>query len=149
MKEARGDLWELGRNADAVVVTTNGTVKMNGEAVMGAGCAKEALERHPWLGQRLAKALEEGGNHVHLFYISPEQGVTMPLITFPTKKNWWESADLDLITRSVMELDKLAWDHKWEKIVMPRPGIGNGGLRWEDVLPIVQLLDDRFTIVTW
>jgi hypothetical protein len=41
--------------------------------------------------------------------------------------------------------DKFRWQH----IVMPRPGCGNGGLDWADVEPVLsKLLDDRFTVIT-
>lgn len=41
--EVVGNMWAI--PADAYCITTNGFVKKNGEAVMGAGCAKEA-RRH-------------------------------------------------------------------------------------------------------
>ena len=40
MIEQKIDLWEAIKDAP-ICITTNGTVKKNGAAVMGAGCAKE------------------------------------------------------------------------------------------------------------
>lgn len=35
-------------------------------------------------------------------------------------------------------------------LILPRPGCGNGRLRWEDVRKILEpILDDRFTVVRW
>lgn len=147
--EAIGDLWELARDADAVVITTNGYVNKKGEAVMGRGCALEAKQRHPWLPERLALALQARGNHVHRFSISPEQGMKMSLVTFPVKSMWYDRASLPLISRSKRELVELADAEKWLKVVMPRPGCGNGGLDWEDVRPLMANLDDRFIVTTY
>lgn len=150
MIEAVGDLWELARDADAVVITTNGYVNKKGEAVMGAGCALEAKQRHAWLPQRLARELRAGGNHVYRFTISPEQGVRQSLVTFPVKVAWHEQASLMLIEQSKQELVKMADEEGWTKIVMPRPGCGNGRLSWEaHVRPIISRMDDRFTVTTY
>lgn len=150
MLDVIGDLWEYSRNCDAVVITTNGTVKKNGQAVMGRGCAAEAAKRYPWLPERLGKMLTASGNELFLFYVSPEQGVTMPLVTFPVKHNWWEKADWGLIVQSTKNLAVLATIREWKRIVMPRPGCGNGQLEWSDVRPLIDsILDDRFHVITW
>lgn len=149
MKEVTGDLWELARSADAVVVTTNGEIHWDGQAVMGAGCALEAAQRYPWLPKRLAERLDEGGNQPYLFEVSPEQGMRMALVTFPTKQRWRERSRLELIKSSARTLVKWADEHGWKRVVLPRPGCGYGRLRWEDVKPaLVDILDDRFIVTT-
>ncbi len=146
MKELTGDLWEV--EADARVITTNGLVKKDGRAVMGRGVAKQAAERYPWLPEWLGLSLRVIGNHVRMFL--PNEGNATYLIMFPVKHNWWETANLDLIKRSAEELVTLI-DGQFSKgvtIVLSRPGCGNGGLRWEDVKPVIEpLLDDRFVVV--
>jgi hypothetical protein len=74
------------------------------------------------------------------------------LITFPVKRNWWEVADLALIERSARELLKIIEVKRIRgAIYLPRPGCGNGRLKWEDVkkifLPILK--SDQFHIVTY
>ena len=47
-----------------------------------------------------------------------------------------------------MELIDLVIEHGFDTVVLPRPGCGNGGLRWQDVRPLLGLsLDDRFIVV--
>lgn len=65
---------------DAVCITTNGIVKTNGEAVMGAGIAKEANIRYN-LARELGTKLRNGGNHCYIIGRSDKA-----VISFPTKK---------------------------------------------------------------
>jgi hypothetical protein len=145
MIEATNDLWLT--PADARCITTNGTVKPNGRAVMGRGCAKQATERYFAMQLTLGTAIKLYGNHVLI--IDPHcDGI--PLVSFPVKYEWSERADLDLIARSAHELVALTAVQGWTAVVLPRPGCGNGKRHWEsEVRPILQpLLDDRFTVVT-
>ncbi len=140
--EVFGDLWEF----DGIIaITTNGFVKRDRTCVMGRGCAKQAAARFPELPCKLASRISAEGNHVFNF---PEYG----LITFPVKHNWWEAADLNLIGRSARELLKIIEVKKTiEAIYLPRPGCGNGKLKWEDVKKILSpiLKSEQFHIVTY
>lgn len=147
MKESIGNLWDYHEAGNWVVISTNGTVKNNGEAVMGRGCALEAKMKFPNLPSELGKALVNEGNHVFLF---PQY----KLITFPVKQNWWEWAEPKLIGRSCTELvyqvNYLSRiENKRPEVYCPRFGCGNGGLKWEDVSKLVgNLLADNFIILT-
>ncbi len=113
--------------------------------MMGRGCARQAAARFPELPYQLGTKISVQGNHVFNF---PEY----VLITFPVKHNWWEAADLDLIDRSARELLRIIEVKKIkEAIYIPRPGCGNGKLRWEDVKKILSpiLKSDQFHIVTY
>lgn len=146
MLEAQGDLWELGKLADAIVVTTNGSLRKNGANIMGGGCALEAALKFPWLPHELGRRIQRKGNNVHVFHYDSD----MALVTFPTKENVRHNSILPLIIRSTDQLVEYAEDYVWNKIVMPRPGCGLGGLKWDDVKPILEeRLDDRFTVVTY
>ncbi len=156
MFEGKGNLWDH-KQADGYlkVITTNGFVKANGEAVMGAGCAKEAKELWPDLPKRLGAEINRWGNNVffigdpapdNLDIISHEKSI----ITFPVKHHWKEKADLRLIEKSAHQIMDLAdaIDGDW-RYVLPRPGCGNGKLEWSDVKPVLQsILDTRFIVIT-
>ena len=139
---AKGNIWTyLGKYP--ICITTNAVIKMNGEAVMGAGIALEAAKRYPSLPRWLAKRLADG-NHVYLFY-TPEG---YELVTFPTKYDWKSSSTTRIIKRSAKELVALADENQWEKVLVPRPGCGKGNLTWEEVRPVIEpLFDNRFIVV--
>lgn len=139
------DLWDV--MGDAVVITTNGDVNREGRAVMGRGCALEAKRLFTDIDKALGRQLRRYGNRVQVVDPAPLR-YTPPIVTFPVKHHWHEQADLKLIARSAHELVALTDAEGWETVVMPRPGCGNGRLRWSDVKPILEpLLDDRFVIV--
>lgn len=147
MQDVRGDLWKQGQ-ADALVITTNSTLKRNGEIVMGAGCAKEAAEMFPELPRLLGKRWEF---NAHSLGVWPDfHHGSAVIVTFPTKNQWWDKSDLSLIAQNALDLEHEATVRKWSKVVMPRLGCGYGGLSWYlEVEPMLQeILDHRFVAVT-
>lgn len=145
MLEARGDLWEL--PADARCITTNGFVKTSGLAVMGRGCALEARERFPGIDAHLGALINRHGNHVQVLPSTHRED--WDIVAFPVKHHWRQLADLDLIVRSCHELMALADEHHWQRILLPRPGCGNGQRDWDiEVRPaIFDVLDDRVVVI--
>lgn len=140
MFETRGNLWTT--DADVRVITTNGYVKKDGSCVMGRGCALEAKSRFPGIEYRLGTLIAEHGNHA--FILSGN------LVTMPVKHNWWEEADPGLIVRSAKELVVYADQNGWNRVLLPRPGCGNGKLSWADVKPLLDpIFDNRFCVITF
>ena len=136
------ELWTA--PADLRVVTTNGFVKRNGEAVMGAGCAKELRDAVPTSPKRLGTLIKAHGNRPVRF--ARVNGADVA--SLPVKHHWREEADLDLIVDSVIALVFLVTKFGYKNVVLPRPGCGNGRLKWSQVKPhVAPLLDDRFTVV--
>lgn len=151
MKEANADLWTY-PGADIRVITTNGTIKANGEAVMGRGVALQAKERIPGIAKVLGRKLLDRGNKVNVLIERPEDWTF--LWSFPVKHRFNEMADLALIRTSAEQIIDLAdlWQSHYTTvpvIALPRPGCNNGRRDWEtEVKPIVRdLLDDRFVVV--
>lgn len=141
MIELEGDIWkdwesEVGEESFVWrVVPVNGSRNERGQAVMGRGIAKQAQMRFPTLRTELGMAIRQGGNQLRY---DGKKG----LILFPVKHHWDQRADIQLIRKSCQELvemfdqvhprDAASW-----VVLMPRVGCGNGGLRWEDVEPIL------------
>ena len=143
MNEIRGNLWAYYNNGEWVCITTNGTVKGNGDNVMGGGCAFEALQYSPSLSRRLGKALTEVGNIPIAF---PD----LRIITFPVKDDVRKDADISLIILSAQKLIQQIDYFNIKKIYIPHPGCGLGNLDWKDVKKELEpIFDDRFIIVTF
>jgi len=147
VKEIKGDIWESGANA--ICVTTNGIVKNDGKAVMGAGIAEQAAKRYPPLPDYLGHCLRQLGNHVFIFPLASNglDLVDPMIVTFPTKNDWKKNSDIELILQSAKELVVIADQHRWKRVALPRAGCGKGGLKWEQIRPLLQqILDDRFEV---
>lgn len=155
MREEQLDLWDT--PADAKCITTNGYIKTNGELVMGAGVAGQAQARYPRFPKIAGDFVNTYGNIVGIFTAEHLLSEYKPwkqheyFITFPVKHVWYEDADLTLIERSSHELmDALNEPgfKSWKKILLPRPGCGNGHLKWKDVKPVIEpILDDRVIVI--
>ena len=167
MKEAKGDMLTMA--CDALCITTNGFIKSNGCAVMGAGIAKQVNRLVDGVDKRLGELITKEGNKVHLL-THVEQ---IALVSFPVKpvvetsngKNfvshkyfavgttvpgWACKADIKLIERSCHQLVELTDRMGWKRVLLPRMGCGRGELDWEDVKKVVEpLLDDRFIVCTF
>ena len=140
MKAIIGNIWDFHNNGDWICITTNGTIKKNGEAVMGRGCALQAKQKYNDLPKRLADSMKLYGNTPIIF-------LENKIISFPVKHNWYEKADINLIENSAKHLLNFADHAVFNKIYIPRPGCGNGRLDFCDVKPILEkYFDDRFII---
>ena len=138
MIEICGDFWTI--PADLRCITTNGALRRNGNAIMGKGIALEARRRCHDIEAILGSLINRYGNHVfHIGY---------NLISFPTKFHWKQDSDIILIKRSAQELVTLLEDHPAKRILLTRPGCGNGNLKWSDVKFAIQdiLNGDKFII---
>ena len=153
MKERKGDLFKAMFDGSwppqVVCITTNGFVKKNGEAVMGAGIAKQFKEEFPQFPLELGGRLHEFGNQPFVFAgLWPEPYDKVSVVTLPVKHHWREQADPELVVRSIRQLEFLTTAHGWSSVWLPRPGCGNGRLDWEsNVKPLISpYLDKRFTV---
>ena len=165
MKEVKGNIFELMNDAtvDSICITTNGIVKSDGTAVMGAGIALEAVKRWPNVASNLGRAINASGNFPFVMgildkdgsYVNPSRKLISArsyrclIWSFPTKHNWQDKSDIELIKNSCRMLYDRTKELGLKNILLPAPGTLNGKLDWEtEVKPVItNLLDDRFTIV--
>lgn len=138
------DLW--GADADLRCVTTNGWVNpASGKVVMGRGCAKEIRDALPGVDSRLGSLIRKHGNRPMRF--AKVNGADV--VSLPVKHHWRQDADLALIESSIRSLVLLTNKFCYTNVLIPRPGCGNGRLKWADVRKVIEpLLDDRFTVVS-
>jgi hypothetical protein len=173
MKEIRGNLFDQIGIADIICITTNGFVKNNGRAVMGRGCAAEALKRWPEIDWLLGDLLTRHGNfpydlgedhltHIWSFPVKFHSGHCSDdksnVVSHMRRQfnpgdfvpGWALVASMQQIEESALSMVTVADVEEYEKIVIPRPGCGAGELKWEEVKPELEnLLDDRFYIITF
>src|SRR5260370_53282 len=144
----KGDLWSELDKADLILVTTNGYVKDNGELVMGKGAAKEMATRFPETPKTFGTAIKESVfEFVTNFYgIIILHGYFPRLGIFQVKNHWRDPARLNYIEANVKELIDTFNIFQWERVAMNFPGIGNGRLKREEVLPIISKLPDTVFI---
>ncbi|MFO7765406.1 MAG: ADP-ribose-binding protein [Pelovirga sp.] len=140
MHEITGNIWDYLGQA-IIVITTNCGVDRRGRAVIGRGCARQALAYFPDLAEDLGRLLQEQGVRVH--------DLGKGLVSFPVEETAWSLPDLRLIAQSARQLRELANHHGWTKIIVPRPGCGGGGLEWHQIKPILQeYFDERFHVIS-
>ena len=154
-----GNMWD--ETAHVVMVTTNATVRRIGTLVMGRGAAKEAADRNPrltgWAGRRIWELEEEYGKKPvdYGLLITPMVDRTAGSIwLFQVKWDWWNKASVGLIEKSVDEFMDVLDGKSGRamqllargKVSLNFPGIGNGGLGREEVLPLIARLPNNVTV---
>lgn len=127
------NIWDVHRAGAIAVIPTNGVVRNDGKLVMGAGLAKQAMDRFPALPAMVGHMVARDGNTV--LYFHRER-----LFTFPTKGHYSGPSTLDLIRQSASELNTLMSTDVIPPdllVFIPQVGCGLGGLSWTDVKPIL------------
>lgn len=135
-------------NWDAICCTINQVLTQDGRLVMGAGVAKILRDfdkqiEYDW-GHKLKIQQNKGlvsllvSNYYEMWHC----------IGFPTKYHWKNPSDLKLIEKSAKYLRLFCDQMDLQKILLPKPGCSNGGLKWIDVKPVLEpVLDERFFIL--
>lgn len=149
MIEVEGDYWELAKSHNTLVCTINMVVKANGELVMGKGIALEFAKKYEFLPETFGRQIKADPNTIPMAYTGEVPHETI-LVGLPTKIHWQDKSTLFLIDQSLYALRKFIdsiTNMDERKVLMTRPGCGNGGLNWDDVQPLcARYLDERFTI---
>lgn len=167
MQEAKKDLFDciFEPEVDAICITTNGHWTTSGDAMMGGGCAGICARRWPKTASNLGfklktfmanvpfviGALDEDGEYLEpTLDLIKNKKFKCLIISFPTIDNLMDGSKIELIKKSTTALVSLADRLDLKGIMLPRPGVGIGGLSWKNVKPEIEnSLNDRFTIVSF
>lgn len=147
----RGNMWDVFGQTDLFLITTNPIMRSDGAIVMGRGIAKQAKDRFPELPYKFAERYHDAVEEQQL------ADIMMPTFVgfigkfdgqlvgwFMTKRHWRDSSQIDVIVNSTRELTRLVKGALPPmRVDLNFPGIGNGKLKREDVLPIIEQLPDN------
>ena len=125
---------------DLIGFTANSEVKKNGELVMGAGNAKVVRDTYKGSAKIFGTMIK--GNKKFYLKGSKDLGV----FAFQTKIKWRDKSHQDIIEKGIKKLTDYAIKHDFLKIALPFPGISNGGLNREDILPFLKVLPNNVDI---
>ncbi len=72
-------------------------------------------------------------------YKLPQLSLEPPrfVINFPTKNRYQNKSRIEWVEAGLELLVGLVWTYRMSSIAMPALGCGNGGLRWQDVEPLI------------
>lgn len=149
---AKGDCYSDIKENNVYLATCNNVVKYNGELVMGKGNAKSltlAFKEEPIalsLGSHITKA--NNPREYNLIILKCNKNSNIYYGAFQTKYDFKNPSDIDLIKRSVERLKNVAIKNPNITFNLPFPGIGLGGLKYEDVFKIIQDLPDNVKVWT-
>lgn len=156
----RGNMWDVFGKTDLFLITTNPILTKDNRVVMGRGIAKEAADRFHNLpydfGRKILAATYEQDYvdvlaPTHTGVIGEYDGQLIGW--FMVKDHWALPAKISIIEHSVKSLEKAIHFRGIPGGVPPTlrvdlnfPGIGNGKLAREDVLPLLEVLPDNVHI---
>lgn len=133
------------------LATTNTTVitkKGESHLVMGAGTARIMRDLYPTVDQVFAAIITESIEDGELIHMDCVSTPTMKggIGYFTTKYEVKQPSTLAIVQKSTNELLAFAQACPEVTIHLPMPGVGLGGLSYDDVLPIVSVLPDNVII---
>lgn len=146
MNIIKGNAWKLLKDYDALCVTTNGMVKKDGTQVMGRGIASQAKKRYKGIEKVHGTILKKNGLKVQQIWY--DNNYDCAILAFPTKHNWYEDGDIELIENSCYELMEYIDRKRYKKVILPKPGCSNGNLDWKKVKNVIEdILDERVFVI--
>jgi hypothetical protein len=153
-------------NANQIVcVTTNGVINNDNKNVMGKGNAGAMAKLLPFLPYKMGMFLKLYGHNVGFiwkgiisFPTKPESGTfedalphyrerwsNNPNVKVP---GYWCKSNIELIRKSMDQLNKLVMLYELSSVYLPIPGVGNGQLTMEEVKPILLTALPQIHLIT-
>ncbi len=135
-----GDLLK----ADQIVIAHG----CNCQGAMGAGIAKAIKERYPKLylhyrNMCLSRQFRPG--MAQAYHVEPKRWI----VNLATQDEWsWTRpcAKIEWIGESVARLLRWCGQSGFTEVAIPRLGCNHGGLRWDDVEPVLEQLSNVYAI---
>jgi len=130
-KFTRGNLLEADVEALVNAVNTVG--------VMGKGIALQFRQAFPENYEAYRRACKSGEVRIGKMFVVSTGYLTNPryIINFPTKRHWRDKSKLEYIRDGLKDLIYIVKKKNISSIAIPPLGCGLGGLRWEDVRPLI------------
>lgn len=130
-------------DADALVNTVNTS------GVMGKGIALQFKLAFPDMFKKYATDCKQQKVQLRQMHVYNTGAVMSPhyIINFPTKAHWTSKSSIDDIEAGLHDLARVICEFHIQSIAIPPLGCGLGGLRWHDVLPLIQNILEPLTDV--
>jgi hypothetical protein len=135
----KGNMWDVYEETDLFCITTNSTLNKKGELVMGKGIALQAKQRFPDLPRMAGRLIVSETVYGLMVCHMP----VTPIGLFQTKIHWRNPSLPSVIEISVNNLiSYIKVRPDWKRIDLNFPGVNNGKLKKELVMPIIEKLPD-------
>lgn len=124
-----GDIF---KSPAQTIVNTVNTV-----GVMGKGIALAFKERYPEMFEEYKRKCEKKElttGKLMIWNNAPDHKILL----FPTKEHWRSPSKIEYIEKGLEAFSKKYLDMGITSIAFPKLGTGNGGLKWEDVQPVME-----------
>ncbi|MCR5701087.1 MAG: macro domain-containing protein [Lachnospiraceae bacterium] len=109
---------------------------VNCEGYMGKGIAYQFKQRFPENNKNYERICKEGELRPGVILPFVENGKM--IINFPTKDKWRNPSRIQYVIDGLDSFVSLLPDLNIKKVAIPPLGCGNGGLRWNEVKPIIE-----------
>lgn len=139
-------IYKTGNMLDAPGIPV---IPVNCVGVMGAGLAKAAAEKWPWIIAPYKSYCAGGANSINPGDMELESNGDHVICLLATKAHWKYPSDLRWVEIGLVRLASGSWPEAvWNT---PKLGCGLGGLDWKDVKPLMEkyLSDAPGTFNVW
>lgn len=128
---------------DIKCTTTNLIVMNNGRLVMGGGVARIMRDFYTDIDLSFGEIVSaNNGKRLIQVVRGTYWNDDAYLVGFPTKIDWKNPSPINLVERSMKQLVAFVHMINAEKIILPAPGCGLGGLDFDSqVLPLLNSID--------